>query len=78
MTGANPDPKRPHSTPGPIPAWARTPARHAEPQSFDHLDDATLDRNLIECGMSPFMAQLTVEDRYTAGARWRIEQEMTA
>lgn len=75
MTGANPDPKRPHSTPGPIPTWARRPV---EPPSFDHLDDATLDRNLIECGMSPFMAQLTVEDRYTAGGRWRIAQEMTA
>lgn len=65
---AEPRPKRP-------PAPPRRPA--PTQKSFDHLSDRDLDRNLITAGMSPFMASISVADRYTAGGSWRIAQELT-
>lgn len=58
------------------PAWA-VPDRPTRAKAVDDIPSDVLRVRLLSAGLSPFLAGLLVRDRDTAGAKWRITQELT-
>lgn len=64
--------------PGGVP---KRPSWHREVPTSSVVDDiptTQLRAYLTAHGLSPFMVDLLVQDRRTAGGRWRITQELLA
>lgn len=64
-----------HDDPPPRPAWARG-ARPTRSDVVDDIPSDVLRRDLEAAGLSDFVVDLLVKDRDTAGAKWRITQEL--
>lgn len=61
--------------PPPVPDWARNHDRPTSPIVDTYTDDE-LRIMLDEAYVRPYVAGLLVEQRDTAGAKWRITQEL--